>query len=163
MGNFHIILVHQNNKISCRIMSVSKPLIIGAIEHCDLPELGVEHIQMRVDTGAATSSLHVDNIIESSKDGKRWVSFEIHPDIHNVEATIHKTLRLKGKKVVKSSSADKEKRVVIKTQIRLGGREWPIKLTLTDRSSMQNLMLLGREAMQHDILVDPSHEFLVSD
>jgi hypothetical protein len=27
---------------------------------------------------------------------------------------------------------------------------------------MQNLMLLGREAMQKHILVDPSQEFLVS-
>ena len=143
-------------------MNQDNALIVGALENCDLPELDVQGIQMRVDTGAATSSLHVDNINEFTEDGKRWVSFEIHPDIHNVDTTIEKTLRLKGKKVVKSSSADKEKRVVIKTLIRLGGREWPIKLTLTDRSSMKNLMLLGREAMQQGILVDPSTEFLVS-
>jgi len=143
-------------------MNQDNALIVGALENCDLPELDVQGIQMRVDTGAATSSLHVDNINEFTEDGKRWVSFEIHPDIHNVDTTIEKTLRLKGKKVVKSSSADKEKRVVIKTLIRLGGREWPIKLTLTDRSSMKNLMLLGREAMQQGILVDPSKEFLVS-
>ena len=117
---------------------------------------------MRVDTGAATSSLHVDNIEEFVENNKRWVSFEIQPDVHNVEKTVKKTVRLKGTKVVKSTSADTEKRFVIKTKIRIADQEWPIKLTLTDRSSMKNLMLLGREAMQDKILVNPSKEFLVS-
>lgn len=138
-------------------------MIVGALESCDLPELDLHQVQMRVDTGAATSSLHVDNINEFMKDGKHWVNFDIHPDVHNVDTVVNKTLLLKGKKVVKSSSADKEKRVVIKTAIQLGGQEWVIKLTLTDRSSMKNLMLLGREAMQGRLLVDPSHEFVVSD
>ena len=138
-------------------------LLVGALECCDLPELELSQVQMRVDTGAATSSLHVDNIEEFTKDGKRWVNFDIHPDVHDVDRIVNKTLSLKGVKTVKSSSADKEKRIVIKTKIRLGGREWPIKLTLTDRSSMKNLMLLGREAMADQIWVDPSREFLVSD
>ncbi|MDF2153487.1 RimK/LysX family protein [Vibrio sp. CAU 1672] len=136
---------------------------VGALECCDLPDLELSGVQMRVDTGATTSSLHVDNIEEFTKDGKRWVNFDIHPDVHNVDRVVNKTLLLKGRKVVKSSTADKEKRFVIKTNIRLGGREWPIKLTLTDRSTMKNLMLLGREAMQAHILVDPSQEFLVSE
>ena len=138
-------------------------LLVGALECCDLPELELSQVKMRVDTGAATSSLHVDNIEEFTKDGKRWVNFDIHPDVHDVDRIVNKTLSLKGVKTVKSSSADKEKRIVIKTTIRLGGREWPIKLTLTDRSTMKNLMLLGREAMAGHIFVDPSREFLVSD
>ncbi|WP_285764576.1 ATP-dependent zinc protease family protein [Biformimicrobium ophioploci] len=144
-------------------MKESEKLIVGALECCDLPDLDLFNVQMRVDTGAATSSLHVDNIEEFEKDGKRWVNFDIHPDVHNVDTAVNKTLLLKGKKVVKSSSADKEKRFVIKTAIRLGGQSWPIKLTLTDRSSMKNLMLLGREAMEGHILVDPGQEFLVSE
>lgn len=138
-------------------------LVVGALECCDLPELGITNIQARVDTGAATSSLHVDTIEEFLEDGKRWVSFYIHPDVHNVAKVVKATLRLKGRKTVKSSSADKEKRVVVKTAIQLGGKEWKIKLTLTDRSTMSNLMLLGREAMQDRIIVDPSREFVVSE
>jgi hypothetical protein len=143
-------------------MSVQNHLILGALENCDLPELDVYNIQVRVDTGAATSSLHVDNIEEFTEDGKRWVRFDIHPDIHNVDTTVHKVLPLKGRKVVKSSTANTEKRVVIKTLLRLGDDEWPIKLTLTDRSLMKNLMLLGREAMNGRVLVNPGEEFLVS-
>ena len=137
-------------------------MIIGALECCDLPDLSISHLQVRVDTGATTSSLHVDNIEEFLKDGKRWVRFDIHPDIHNVKKIVTTTAPLQAKKVVKSSSADKEKRVVIKTTIRIGQDSWRIKLTLTDRSTMTYLMLLGREAMKDRILVDPSHEFLIS-
>lgn len=137
-------------------------LLIGVLEKCSLPDLGIEDLHIRVDTGATTSSLHVDNIEEFSKDDKRWVGFDIHPDNHNVNQVIRATARLKGSKTVKSSSADKERRFVIKTNIRLGGQEWPIKLTLTDRSEMNYLMLLGREAMQEGILVDPSQEYIVS-
>lgn len=140
----------------------SERLLVGVLECCDLPELELFNVQMRVDTGAATSSLHVDNIQEFTENGKRYVNFDIHPDVHNVDTVVNKTLALKGKKVVKSSTADKEKRVVIKTMIKLSDRSWPIKLTLTDRSTMKNLMLLGREAMQNQLYVDPSREFLVS-
>lgn len=137
-------------------------MIIGALECCDLPDLGISHLQMRVDTGATTSSLHVDNIEEFVKEKKRWVRFDIHPDIHNVKKIVTTTAPLQAKKVVKSSSADKEKRVVINTTIKIGQDSWPIQLTLTDRSTMTYLMLLGREAMKDRILVDPSHDFLVS-
>ena len=141
----------------------SEKIIVGALEYCDLPDLGLSRLQVRVDTGATTSSLHVDNIEEFTKDGKRWVRFDIHPDVHNVKKIVTTTARLKGKKMVKSSSADKEKRVVIRTKIKMGTNTWPIKLTLTDRSSMNYLMLLGREAMSDRILVYPGREFLLSD
>lgn len=138
-------------------------IVVGALEFCDLPELGITDLQMRIDTGATTSSLHVDNIEEFELDGKRRVRFDIHPDVHSVDKIITTTAPLCGKKVVKSSSADKEKRIVIKTAICLGDATWKIKLTLTDRSSMSNLMLLGREAMKDRILVDPSQEFILKE
>lgn len=137
-------------------------LKIGALELCDLPELGIEKLHVRVDTGAATSSLHVDNIEEFRKGKNRYVSFDLHPDVHNVEDIVRTTAPVDGMKTVKSSSADTEKRVVITTGFRLGGREWPIKLTLTDRSEMTYMMLLGREAMEGRVVVDPEFEYLLS-
>ena len=137
-------------------------LKIGAVELCDLPEFGIEKLEMRVDTGAATSSLHVDNVEEYSKGKKDYVSFDLHPDIHNVNEVIRTTVEVDGIKTVKSSSADTEKRFVITTELRLGGRQWPIKLTLTDRSEMTYMMLLGREAMAGKLLVDPEYEHLLS-
>mgnify|MGYP003632664809 CR=1 FL=1 len=135
-------------------------LILGALEVCNLPELQITDLHVRVDTGAKTSSLHVDNIETEIRNGETWVSFDIHPDIHNVERVVRRSSKLKETRLIKSSNAAKEQRYIIETKINMGKRIWPIEVSLTDRSSMSYLMLLGRQAMLHDVLVDPSKEYL---
>ncbi|GAA6135338.1 RimK/LysX family protein [Oceaniserpentilla sp. 4NH20-0058] len=134
---------------------------VGALEVCDLPQLEISKLHVRVDTGAQTSSLHVDNIEEFKKSDSLWVSFDIHPDVHNVNTVVRRQAKVHDIRVVKSSSGNKESRHVIETQIILGEQAWPIHITLTDRSSMTYLMLLGRQAMQDRILVDPSIEYIL--
>ncbi len=41
---------------------MNQKMIIGNAEAICLPELGITHLEARIDTGAQTSSLHVDNI-----------------------------------------------------------------------------------------------------
>ena len=62
--------------------------IIGNLEICDLPEFGISDMEIRIDTGAKTSSLHVDNIVRLKKQGKPWVKFNLHPDVHNVDSVV---------------------------------------------------------------------------
>lgn len=135
--------------------------IVGALETCDLPELTIEDLHIRVDTGAATSSLHVDNLVSFDKDGEEWVAFDIHPDYHNVEKVVRREAKVNKVKTIKSSTATREQRFVISTDIVLGEQRWEIQLTLTDRSEMTYLMLLGREAMTDRIIVDPSIEYVL--
>ena len=138
-------------------------LILGSLEVCDLPDIGVVDLQMRVDTGAKTSSIHVDNISRFKKNGKLWVKFDIHPDFYNVNSVIECQSLIHDVRTVKSSNGESQKRYVISTLIKLGRLSWPIEITLTDRSDMSNLMLLGREGMGDRILVDPSQSFLITD
>ena len=60
--------------------------IVGAVELCDLPKLAISDLNVRVDTGAATSSLHVDNIEEFDQDGELWIKFDIHPTFTTLNA-----------------------------------------------------------------------------
>ena len=136
--------------------------IVGAVELCDLPAFTITDLNVRVDTGAATSSLHVDNIEEFEVDDELWIRFDIHPDIHNVDRVVRREVKVEAKKRVKSSTATREKRYVIVTPIIMDSVQWDIQLTLTDRSEMTYLMLLGREAMSGHFLVDPEHDFLLS-
>jgi len=141
---------------------VNNKLIVGSLEICDLPELGIYNLQIRVDTGAKTSSLHVDNLTCFTKGGKPWVRFDIHPDVHNVDSIIKCSSSLRDIRRIKSSNGESQERYVIKTQIKFGEQAWPIEITLTDRSDMSNLMLFGREGMGNRLLVDPSETFILS-
>ena len=90
------------------------------------------------------------------------MTFDIHPDVHNVETIVQCTAPISDMRKVKSSNGTTEQRVVIQTLVVLGKVKWSIEITLTDRSEMNYLMLFGREAIGTKFLVDPSQVFLGS-
>ena len=134
---------------------MTKKIVIGKEEWCSLPDLGLPAIKARIDSGAKTSSLHAFNIHQFEEDGKRYVHFDIHP-IQNDRKTIQSCRGLVvDKRSVKSSSGDKERRHVIRTPIKMGDETWDIEVTLTNRDAMGYRMLIGREAMNNRVLIDP--------
>jgi len=140
---------------------MNKKIIVGSLEICSLPNIGLTDLQVRIDTGAKTSSLHVDNLEKIKSKGKPWVRFDIHPDIYNIDSMIQGEAAIHDVRCVKSSNGVSEERYVIKTDIILGDDSWPIEITLTNRADMSNLMLLGRQGMKNRMLVDPSKTFLL--
>ncbi len=138
-------------------------LIIGNLELCSLPELGISDLEVRVDTGAKTSSLHVDNIRRIRKGGKLFVEFDLHPHIYDVEETVKCFSPVVDVRRIKSSNGESEQRYVIKTEFAIGGIAWPIEITLSNRQEMSYLMLLGREGMGDRVYVDPSRAFTLKE
>lgn len=133
--------------------------VIGSEEWCSLPELALPAIKARVDSGAKTSSIHAFNINSFRRDGKLWVSFEVHPLQNNRHTVIRCESPVVDKRAVKSSSGVSETRYVISSPLKLGDEVWDVELTLANRDSMGYRMLLGREAMGDRLLIDPSHSF----
>lgn len=142
-------------------MNEFQKILVGSLEVCDLPDFNINKLHIRVDTGATTSSLHVDNIEEFKRDGELWVSFDIHPDYHDVSKILRKETRVVDTRVIKSSNGTRENRHVIETMFSIGGHSWPILISITDRSVMSYLMLLGRQAMNGKIIVDPGEEYIL--
>lgn len=138
-------------------------LIIGSLETCDLPDLNIFDLQIRIDTGAKTSSLHVDEIERERREGRLGVSFTIHPDIYDVEKVTRCWAPVSDVRRIKSSNGAIDQRLIIKTTFVMSSVKKEIEITLANRSDMSYLMLLGREGMGADFLVDPSQTFLVSD
>ncbi len=130
--------------------------IIGNQEWCAFPELGIPAIKARIDSGAKTSSIHAFNISAYVKNDIDWVSFEVHPVKRNDEILIRCECPIVDIRDVKSSSGTSETRYVISTPMSLGGSVWDAELTLSDRDAMGYRMLLGREAMNGRLVIDPS-------
>ena len=134
--------------------------IIGWREWVSLPDLGVDAIKAKVDTGARTSSLHAFGVQHFEVDGEAWVRFEVHPEQRTRRGTTLVESRVIARRRVRSSSGHVQERAVIKTRVTLNERTWPIEITLTDRDEMGFRMLLGRAALRRKFVVDPGHSFL---
>lgn len=137
-----------------------QPLVIGWREEVSLPELGLENIEAKTDTGARTTALHAEEIEVFQQDGEDWVRFHV-PHGDKVHAT-DCTARLVDKREVKNTSGEPEERFVIETVLILGRRRWHIEVTLADRSNMKLPIILGRTALRrHGVLVDPGKSHLL--
>ena len=139
---------------------MTNKLIVGSEEWCSLPGLGLPAIKARVDSGAATSSLHALNIVPFQRDGDLWISFEVHPLQNDRSVVVRHEAPVLEQRGVRNTSGISETRYVIREELVLGKQRWPIELTLTNRDAMGYRMLLGREAMVGRVLVDPegSHQ-----
>jgi|TARA_X000000950_G_scaffold137994_1_gene171251 ribosomal protein S6--L-glutamate ligase len=133
---------------------------IGSEEWVSLREINIPFVKARVDSGAKTSSLHAVNIQPYQKDGQTWVSFDVFPIQNDGKRKVKCSALVVDKRVVKSSSGNREPRYVIETFMAIGNKSWGIELTLTNRDTMGYRMLLGREAMKGRLIVDPEESFL---
>ena len=133
--------------------------VIGWREWVGLPDLGVDRIKAKVDTGARSSSLHVVGIEDFEQDGAPWLRFVVHPRQRSRKGAVTATAPLLDRRAVRSSSGAAETRPVIETRIELMGIIWVAELTLTRRDAMGFRMLLGRQAFRRRFLVDAGRSF----
>ena len=120
----------------------------------------MNQIKAKVDTGARTSALHAENVRLVRRGGRRLVRFTIHPRQRSKRLAIEALAPLVGERRVKSSSGSLELRPVILTRVDVGGVEWPIEITLTQRDVMGFRMLLGRQALRGFATVDPGRSYV---
>jgi ribosomal protein S6--L-glutamate ligase len=139
----------------------NEKLLIGARERCRLPDIALGTLVARVDTGAKTSSLHIDEAEPFDRDGEPWVRVTLRRRNHRQGTSMVAELPVHDQRVVKSSNGSRETRYVVTTTLRMSDREWPIEITLTNRAQMRSSLLLGREALRGRVLIDPDREFML--
>lgn len=142
-------------------MSSSRPekLLAGWREWISLPDLGIDFIKTKIDTGARTSALHAFRARRLRRRRSDYVQFYVHPVQRHRTPEVQCTAPLIDERVVISSNGSPETRYVIETELRIGANQWPIEVTLTDRDEMSFRMLLGRQALQNRLIVDPGTSF----
>lgn len=138
---------------------MTEPYIIGWEEWLALPELDLPAIKAKIDTGARTSALHAHLIEPFGPVDAPLVRFAVHPIGGRTDVEITCSAPIIDRREVTSSNGERETRYVIMTNVRMGQRTWPIEMTLTNRETMAYRMLLGRQAIQDDMFVDPASSF----
>lgn len=133
---------------------------IGWREWVMLPDFDNTYIKAKIDTGALTSAIHALNIKVIERDGMRFANFDIHPLQRDAKHTVNCSAPLIDARTIRNSGGHAEERLVIRTNLRLGGLTWPADISLTRRDEMGFRMLLGRRAMRGHFLVDPGRSFL---
>jgi ribosomal protein S6--L-glutamate ligase len=135
------------------------PLILGWQEWVALPDLGLPALKAKIDTGARTSALHTHQIEPYGTSEHPMVRFTVRPNPDREDLQIEACAAIIDQREVTSSNGERELRFVIETRLKLGEWEWPIEITLTNRERMAYRMLLGRQAIRPNVLVDPDAKF----
>ncbi|WP_210396255.1 ATP-dependent zinc protease family protein [Motiliproteus sediminis] len=144
-------------------MTEAQPQAIGWREWVALPQLGIERLKVKVDTGARSSALHAYFVEPFTRDGKAWVRFGIHPHQNDETRTVICEAAVHDRRKVRDSGGHEEVRPVILTEVHLGERRISVEVTLTNRDSMKFRMLLGRTALKSDYLVAPAESYLLGE
>ena len=134
--------------------------VLGWREWVRLPELGVDRIKAKVDTGARSSSLHAYDVERVERDGATHLRFGIHPVQRDDSVVVEAEVPLHEERKVRPSTGRQAVRPVIVTDLEVAGRRFPVEITLANRDRMGFRMLLGREALAGRFLVDPSASFV---
>ena len=142
--------------------SLSLPLV-GWREWLSLPDLGVEAIKAKVDTGARSSALHTHEYeVYETPEGEMRVRFVLHPVRGEEGVEVKGDSPVVDFAEVKDSGGHVERRPFVETTARLGDHEWPVLINLTNREKMKFRMLLGRTAIRGHFLVDSGRSYLQS-
>jgi len=142
------------------VTAIDTKIHLGWREWVALPDLNIDRIKAKVDTGARTSALHAFEVKPVKRNGELWVEFAVHPSQKNDAVTLGASPVL-DQRVVRDSGGHEEERFVIQTTLAIGSDRQPIEMTLTARDSMGFRMLLGRTAMNGRYLVDPGRSYLL--
>jgi len=138
----------------------TKKTQIGWREWIGFPELGIDRIKAKVDTGARTSVIHAFRVHKIDEDEPR-VEFYLHPVQRRRNPELRCVAQIVDERTVASSNGERETRYVIITPMRLGEDVWPVELTLSDRDQMGFRVLAGRTAIRGRCIVDPGASFLL--
>ncbi len=134
--------------------------IIGEVEYALVSDKGPLQ-KARIDTGATTTSLGFHEVSSFERDGEKWVRFTVRD---RLDGKIHSFERaLEGIASIKRHGADPVQRPVVKMRISIGKVSKNIEVTLADRNDFEFPVLIGRNFLDGDVLVDVSRRYIATD
>lgn len=130
-------------------------ITLGWRERVALPQLGIGLLRAKLDTGARSSSLHVDALESFLHDGVTWLRFSVSLGRRRPRVLLCEAPAL-DRRVVTDTGGHRTTRWFVRSEVMLAGQRFGIDLNLTDRRHMLFPMLLGRSALLGRFAVDPA-------
>jgi hypothetical protein len=136
-------------------------ITLGWRERLALPELGISMLKAKLDTGARSSSLHVDTLESFRRDDVTWLRFTMHTS-RRQPADVCCEVPALDRRTVTDTGGRRTERWFIRTQVQLAGQCFSIDINLTDRRHMLFPLLLGRSALTGRFVVDTAISYTQS-
>jgi hypothetical protein len=124
--------------------------VIGSFEKVSFPDFDLINVVAKVDTGATSGAIHATNIRQVKlSTGEKAVKFKPYGDRAEVKVSSFSL------KEIRSSNGLSDMRYVVPTTIVIKGVQYPIEVSLSDRSAMKKGVLIGRKFLRkHGFIVD---------
>lgn len=140
-----------------------KKEVIGRSDKVDLPDLDLFDLDAKIDTGAYTSAIHYHHAEVIDRDDAKVLHFTLldpkHPN-YNDKSFYFEDFE---EREIKNSFGDSEKRYIIKTKLRLFGKDFETEFSLSDRGALKFPILLGRKILKKGFIVDVARHNLSYD
>lgn len=142
---------------------IKKKEIIGRSDKVDLPDLELFDLDAKIDTGAYTSAIHYHHAEIIYRNDVKTLHFTLldpkHPNYNDKSFYFTDFTE----REIKNSFGDTEKRYIIKTKLRLFGKDYITELSLSDRGALKFPILLGRKLLRKGFVVDVARHNLSYD
>ena len=126
---------------------------LGWREWVALPTFGIAAIKAKLDTGARSSSLHVESLEAFREDGVQFVRFLVRPRRRGTRLVACQA-RVVDRRPVTDSGGHRSERWFVEADVALAGLRFTTAINLTDRRAMLFPLLLGRSALHGRFSVD---------
>jgi len=131
-----------------------KQIVIGRLEKVHVMAADMSK-KARIDTGAKTTSIDAREIKPFVKDGKEWVRFTFNDKL--IETPLVRMVR------IKRHGAKPIRRPVVELELQLAQVTKRVEVTLTNREKYHYPILIGRNFLRKNFMVDVNRVFISSD
>lgn len=131
-------------------------VVIGRVEWVTVSSQSIR-MRARIDTGAASSSIHAQNITEKDVDGKTYVQFETVDEKNKTYLLFKEVV----KKIKIRSATGLESRYVVPMKVVIGAKEHTLNINLINRDHMTYKFLVGRNLLMGKYIIDVSQSRLL--
>lgn len=130
--------------------------VIGRKDVVDFPSIRLNNVQVKIDSGAFSSSIHCERIDEFAEIGNNFlevVFLDEYDDSYTGEAICFENYK---KRIIKSSNGVSEERFIVELEILLFGQSYHSEFSLTRRNDLKFPVLLGRKLLNKQFIIDTS-------